>query len=1322
MKRLVAAVLLLWLLTASALAASAKEPLRFGVLAFRPKAQATAQWQPLANYLETALGRRVLLTVYDLPELETAVAQSAVDVVFTTPGHFIVLQNRYGLSAPIATQITEENGEGLSAFSGVIFTRADASGINTLADIVHQRIAITSTDFLGGYQMQAFEMLEAGLPLPDPDRLVVTGMPQDLPVAAVLAGRASVGFVRSGVLEALVREGKLSMDRLKIIHPQSTPGFPFVRSTLLYPEWPVVVTPTVDAQLARRLAVALLSLSGGSPAMRGAGIQGFTTPADYGTVETVLRRLRMPPFEGTPEFTMADLWSRYTNWIIALLGALFLVLFAGGTWLFMQNTLLRRSRAQHRQQSQRVSEIIWGTDIGTWEWNVQTGEIALNERWAEILGYTLAELEPFTIDTWMDMIHPDDADASRERVERCFTHQETNYKCELRVRKKNGDWIWVLNRGRVVEWTADDRPMRMSGTQADIAERKRAELQEHHRNQVLQMLADEVPLPRVLDAIARNVESVNPSMLCSILVVDNEGKRLHHGAAPSLPGFFRQALDSLAVGQGIGPSGMSVPAGAGVLNETLASLDAWAPFLDAAHQAGLHACWSQPIFSAQGKLLGTFSVYHHRPCAPTATDLQLIEYEARLTALAIDRTLAEARLQLAASVFTHAREGITITDAAGTILEVNDTFTHITGYSREEALGQNPRMLQSGRQGPEFYAAMWHDLTHKGHWHGEAWNRRKNGELYAEMITISALRDPTGVTQNYVALFTDITSIKEHQKQLEHIAHYDALTNLPNRVLLADRLLLAMAQCQRRAQSLAVVYLDLDGFKAVNDKHGHDAGDELLIAVAQRMKEALREGDTLARIGGDEFVAVLVDLEHGQDCEPVLKRLLQAAATPVTATAAVLQVSASIGVTVYPQDQADADLLLRHADQAMYLAKQMGKNRYHLFDVDQDTAVQTQRESLEHIRQALERNEFVLHYHPKVNMKTGEVMGTEALIRWNHPERGLLPPDAFLPIIENLPLSVELGEWVIATALTQIAAWRATGLDMRVSVNIGARQLQQGDFVLRLQDLLRAHPEVSASQLELEVLETSAMEDIAQVSETMRTCRAMGVHFALDDFGTGYSSLTYLKHLPAEVLKIDRTFVRDMLNDPDDLSIVESVIGLARAFGRQVIAEGVETGIHAELLLALGCELAQGFGIAHPMPAHALPAWVATWQPDAAWTARHARSLNPDELIVLLTELHHRYWMQSVEAFLAGERSTPPAVETRDCHFSRWYAGEGQLRFGKHPEIRRLHALHERIHAMGQELMALCIQGQQGQALAQLRELRPLADELVNGLSDLLKT
>ena len=564
---------------------------------------------------------------------------------------------------------------------------------------------------------------------------------------------------------------------------------------------------------------------------------------------------------------------------------------------------------------------------------------------------------------------------------------------------------------------------------------------------------------------------------------------------------------------------------------------------------------------------------------------------------------SEATLQLAASVFTHAREGILITDVSGAVVDVNSTFCQITGFSREEVLGQNPRILHSGRQSAEFYANMWQHLLDQDHWFGEIWNRRKNGEVFAAMETISTVRDAAGQIQNYVALFNDITPAKEHEQALERIAHYDPLTQLPNRILLADRLGQAIAQSQRRKHSVAVVFMDLDGFKAVNDVHGHAVGDKLLIELSHRIKDALRDGDTLARIGGDEFVAVLADLEQVQSSEPVLRRMLVAAANPVQLGGVVVQVSASMGVTLFPQDGGDADLLIRRADQAMYAAKQAGKNRFHMFDVAQDTVVKTHRETQERVEMALERHEFVLYYQPKVHIRTGRVVGAEALIRWRHPERGLLLPEEFLPTVVDVPGLVQLGEWVIASALEQMHVWQLQGLNLPVSVNVAARHLQAESFVQRLQVLLAEQPAVAPSALQMEILETNALQDLVKVAQIMDACIAMGVSFALDDFGTGYSSLTYLKHLPVRTLKIDQSFVRGILLNHNDLAIVNGVIGLSRAFEREVIAEGVETLAHASVLMAAGCELAQGYGISHPMLAVELADWVRRWHANTCWQA-----------------------------------------------------------------------------------------------------------------------
>lgn len=678
------------------------------------------------------------------------------------------------------------------------------------------------------------------------------------------------------------------------------------------------------------------------------------------------------------------------------------------------------------------------------------------------------------------------------------------------------------------------------------------------------------------------------------------------------------------------------------------------------------------------------------------------------------RRQAEAATRLAASVFTHAREGILIADAHGLIVEVNDAFTRITGYERADVLGKNPRILKSGRQGPEFYAAMWQSLEGVGHWEGEVWNRRKDGEIYAELLSISAVRDAAGRPINFVALLSDISPQKKHEQELEHIARYDVLTGLPNRALLADRLQQEMAHCVRRRKQLAVLFIDLDGFKQVNDLHGHTVGDELLVALSQRMKAALRDGDTLARMGGDEFVAVLTGLDQPKDCEVVLSRLLRSAAEPVDASGISLRVSASVGVTVFPQDAVSADQLLRHADHAMYQAKQSGKNRFHYFDVKDDAEVKTHREMLEEVSGALDRQEFVLHYQPKVNMKTGKVVGVEALIRWQHPVRGLLFPDAFLPAIKEHPISIQLGDWVIRTAVAQMAIWQAGQLDVSVSVNIDAMHLQHASFVARLTDILAQHPEVAPGQLDLEVLETSALEDMEHVSVTMRACCALGVGFSLDDFGTGYSSLTYLKRLPANLMKIDQSFVIGMVEDSDDFVIVEGVVGLAKAFGRAVLAEGVETLGHGELLLALGCELGQGYGIAKAMSADAVPAWVQEWRPDPSWVLWNEPRWIQNSRDLVLANIKHRHWIRDVQNYVTGTSETPPPLDVWSCPLGAWLADQGHARYHHHPAFSTLLDAHDRVHGVARRLVAFVDAGRDDQAVGGLTELHRLRDELIN--------
>ena len=552
------------------------------------------------------------------------------------------------------------------------------------------------------------------------------------------------------------------------------------------------------------------------------------------------------------------------------------------------------------------------------------------------------------------------------------------------------------------------------------------------------------------------------------------------------------------------------------------------------------------------------------------------------------------------ALFEQMPEGVLLVDSELRIIGHNREAELQLQYSAEELRALHIFDIEA-MDDMEAIAARRKRLEAIGRDDFESIYRRGTGELMDVDVSVKLIHLLDGQLM-FQVLFRDISEKKHAALQIEKMAYGDPLTGLANRTLLAERLNQAMLGAHRRGHLLAVVFLDLDGFKAINDQYGHQSGDLLLRALAARMKVGLREIDTLARLGGDEFVAVFQDVPDAQASVPMLERLLSVCSQPVNLGTMALKVSASLGVTFYPQtDAVDADQLLRQADQAMYQAKLAGKNRYHVFDAEKDRTARGHHASLERVRTALQNQEFVLHYQPKVNMKTRALVGVEALIRWQHPVEGLLAPGLFLPLTENDRLSVDIGEWVIHQALLQLAEWQTQGLQIPISVNISAMQVQQHDFIHRLQDCMQKFPALNRNALQLEILETSALEDVEQVARFVTQCKDLGVDFALDDFGTGYSSLTYLKRLPVAVVKIDQSFVRDMLLDQDNKSILDGILWIMRQLQRSVIAEGVETLAHGRALMDLGCELAQGYGIGRPMPVADLPAWKARWENDLDW-------------------------------------------------------------------------------------------------------------------------
>jgi diguanylate cyclase (GGDEF)-like protein/PAS domain S-box-containing protein len=553
------------------------------------------------------------------------------------------------------------------------------------------------------------------------------------------------------------------------------------------------------------------------------------------------------------------------------------------------------------------------------------------------------------------------------------------------------------------------------------------------------------------------------------------------------------------------------------------------------------------------------------------------EHELQL-ALQAEKDLAQVTL---ASI----GDAVITTDAAGRVTFLNAVAERYVGWGREEAAGRPIADIFHVIEGMLENGALAHPA-------GQAVLCDRQGKEYRIEESAAPIFSQEGVLLGGVLVFRDVTEKHKVQQKLQWQAGHDALTGLPNRLLLADRFSRAIDKARRNSSLLAVCVLDLDQFKPINDTYGHETGDQLLIQVAERLLNNLRGIDTLSRLGGDEFVILFEDLEDTLALQTPLARILESLSSPFTLGELHINVSASIGVTVYPPDNSDADTLIRHADQAMYLAKQAGRNQICWFDVNNDRYVQQSHQIVSRVREALQQGQLALYYQPKINMRSGEILGMEALLRWIHPHKGLIPPGDFLPQVEHSPLIVDIGEWVLETALQQALAWRAAGRQWSVSVNIAARHIQAPGFVEQLKTILQRYPQAPAHLLEIEILETVALNDVEQARALILEVQQLGIDFSLDDFGTGYSSLKYLKRLPVSILKIDQGFVRDILDDKDDRALVNAVIGLASAFNRKVIAEGVETWQHAELLLELGCELGQGYGIARPMPAAQVIEWA----------------------------------------------------------------------------------------------------------------------------------
>lgn len=1031
-------------------------------------------------------------------------------------------------------------------------------------------------------------------------------------------------------------------------------------------------------------------------------------------------------------------WILFSDWLVRLVALDTDMLHSmqnikGSLYVLLSAALiygLIRHENHHTQQAasallaerERLSGILEGTRVGTWEWNVQDGSTIFNERWAEMLGYQLKDLQPTTIKTWESLIHPDDLPVAEAALSRHFSGEVDHYDVELRMQHKDGHWVWVHDRGQLLARTEDGEPLWMLGTHADISRRKRNEAEIERANRLYLTLSEtnqaivRFPQPeRLFQEVCNIAVEYGGFRLAWIGTPDNEGW-LQVVAASGLTDYLQDVKISVHENQpqGQGPSGRAYREARHQINNNYQFSTSVKSWLKQAENAGFGSSAAFPLI-CDGEVFGVLNIYadtvnffrereirllnemaadigygvkiehqrkqqlrsearyhaiaegvsdaivlagpkriiewinpaftqmfgyqiqdllghetrmiyadakdyerqgdeHYHQQADAQSDSYEMNYRKKDGEIFVGETLGtplkteagellgyaavirdvtqrrhtEDQLRIAAAAF-EVDNGIMITDDSLQIEKVNRAFTRITGYSAAEAIGKQPGLLQSGRHSKRFYQQMWQRIQKQGYWQGEIWNRKKTGEVYPEWLTISVVRNDAGELTHYIGAFTDISERKEAEKRIHMLAFYDPLTQLANRRLFYDRVEHARITSGRNQECGAILMLDLDHFKLLNDSQGHQAGDQLLVEVGRRIKQHVRDADTVSRLGGDEFVVLLESLSLNKDqaasyVNEVAEKIHGSLVQPYDlADVKNYRITPSIGVTLFQGQNASVEDLLKQADVALYEGKSAGRNTIRFFNPDMQDKVDVRASMEASLGRALSQDEFRLYYQPQISAQ-GHLIGAEVLLRWFPNDGEMVSPAEFIPLAEDTGLIVPIGYWIMETACKQLHKWQlqSPARELSLSINVSARQFHQHDFVARFKEIIEECG-VNPQGLKLELTESVVLNDIGSVIDKIEELKLLGLGFSMDDFGTGYSSLSYLKRLPLDQLKIDTSFVRDLASSENDLAIVRAIIAMGHSLNLHVIAEGVETEEQKRQLEYYECDAYQGYLFGRPM-------------------------------------------------------------------------------------------------------------------------------------------